>query len=443
MTFKSCCRVLTVLLLSINYLGAQDSISDIGVVPGGALPSDDTKPKFEKPTLPEKQPRRPDESFYFNKKLFFSAKTSAYQATSYFYLNTKTGDTAVDATLGRQLGREFTTMTFNIKTGDGEYFVYTKSPNTMERLVTIAKEGFSFLPDYLDGITDGQYIKDHFKQTGEKSEVGDKGQFPSINYQGDAEDGGAIHMRLSENAGFELNPGNRELVVSVFGLGYIYFGGKTQVITHWQSDDYVAFLESIEDCNYTFNGKRYRTFQEKANEVIGETQSKVKSDFDKERQTLERRQSRAATGSGPTAAIEQQIVNLKKQIVDKQEYMTNHGFSKAKDLSKKEGDYSAMLQAFYSLSAGDDMVEIYLLEAQVASLECDKVIQNRNSSAKDKDIAKRKQICLNERISALQGVMSQLHSIDAAYPDDEKSRSSKKTTIIQSVFIPIMMNPCE
>ena len=443
MTIQSCCRMLTVLLLSISYLGAKDSISDIGTHPGGTLPSDDDKPKFEKPTVPEKQPRRPDESFYFNKKFYFSAKTSSYQATSYFYLNTKTGDTAVDASLGRQLGREFTTMTFNIKTGDGEYFVYTKSPNTMERLVTIAKEGFSFLPDYLGEVTDGQYIKDHFKETGEKSEVGDKGQFPSINYQGDAEDGSAIHLRLSENAGFDLNAENRGVVVSVFGLGYIYFGGKTQVITHWQSDDYVAFLESIEDCNYTFNGKRYRTFQEKANEVVGETQSKVKSDFDKERQSLDQQQSRAASRSGPTAAIEQQIVSLKKQIVDKQEHMTNSGFSKAKDVSKKEGDYSAMLQAFYSLSAGDDMVEIYLLQAQVASLECEKVIQSRNSSAKDKDIAKRKQICLNERITALQGVLSQFQAIDAAYPDDEKSRSSKKTTIMQSVFIPIMMNPCE
>jgi hypothetical protein len=97
-------------------------------------------------TLSKKDPYRLDQTFYFNKKIFFTAKTREVQVQSYFYMNTRNGLTGYDAGLAKQLG------------------------------------------------------KDYFEKNEEKTRVGDKSQYDSEYYQGVDMNGGGMFVLMSDNA---------------------------------------------------------------------------------------------------------------------------------------------------------------------------------------------------------------------------------------------------
>ncbi|MDZ7604456.1 MAG: hypothetical protein U5K79_02480 [Cyclobacteriaceae bacterium] len=65
----------------------------------------------------DKSEYRLDQDFYFNKKIYFTAKTREVQLSSYFYLNTKNGMTGYDIDVAKQLGKDYTNMEFAIQTG--------------------------------------------------------------------------------------------------------------------------------------------------------------------------------------------------------------------------------------------------------------------------------------------------------------------------------------
>ncbi len=59
----------------------------------------------------------------------------------------------------------------------------------------------------------------------------------------------AIAKMYFQMEDFNMNPDNRMLITSFFGLGYIYFNGTTKLITGWESDNYVVRIDHIEDIN--------------------------------------------------------------------------------------------------------------------------------------------------------------------------------------------------
>jgi hypothetical protein len=443
-------RYFAILLLTFSWAinMAQDpAITDPEVIPpmGDKIKLFGVKPA-------EKSEYRLDQDFYFNKKIYFTAKTREVQLSSYFYLNTKNGMTGYDIDVARQLGKDYTNMEFAIKLDDGNIFMYQRYPKTNEKIASIVREGPGFLPQYLEDATSVEYFKDYMERTGEKTTVGDKSQYISVRYQGVNMEGGHMFALMSDNAGFNMNPDNKLLILSFFGLGYIWFEGKTKLITGWESDDYVARLERIEDTNFFFDGKPYKSFQQKADAEINKFEVSTKSGFSKEKEQIERQEQAlnnrsAARSSRPEdvqrQAIDREIVAIKKQILEKKEQLTGSAASKASEVSKKQGDIDVTNKKLHEFMGGNDLLEIMMLESKLEKLDGEKKLLNPAASEKDKVAANQKVNCAQQRMNLIDQIYIEYQAIDSKYPEDEYQRFIQKMNIMNTQLMPAMQTVCK
>ncbi len=400
----------------------------------------------------EKSEYRLDQDFYFNKKIYFTAKTREVQIASFFYVNTKNGMTGYDIDVAKQLGKDYTNMDFAIKLDDGNIFMYQRYPKTNEKIASIVREGPGFLPQYLEDANDVEFFKDYLERTDVKTTVGDKSQFLSSFYQGVNMEGGHMFALMSDNAGFNMNPNNKLLILSFFGLGYIWFEGKTKLITGWESDGYVSRLERIEDTNFFFDGKPYKSYQQKADAEINKFEVSTKSSFSKEKEQIERQEQAinnrsAGRSSRPEdvqrQAIDREIVAIKKQILEKNEQLTGSASSKASDVSNKQGDIDVSNKKLHEFMGGNDMLEIWLLQSKLEKLDGEKELLNPAASDKDKVAANQKVKCARQRINLINRIYADYQAIDNKYPEDEYQRFIQKMNIMNTQLIPAMQTVCK
>ena len=400
----------------------------------------------------DKSEYRLDQDFYFNKKIYFTAKTREVQLSSYFYMNTKNGMTGYDIDVAKQLGKDYTNMDFAIKLDDGNIFMYQRYPKTNERIASIVREGPGFLPQYLEDANDVEFFKLNMEYTGDKAVAGDKNQFASKIYQGVNMEGGHMFALVSDNAGFNMNPDNKLLILSFFGLGYIWLDGTTKLITGWESDNYVARLERIEDTNFFFDGKPYKSFQQKADAEINKFEVSTKSSFSKEKEQLDRQEQainnrQSSRSSQPEVArrqaIDREIVDIRKQILEKKEQLTGSAASKASEVSKKQGDLDVANKKLHELMGGNDMLEIWMLESKVEMLEGEKTLLNPAASEKDKRGAHQKVNCAERRLHLINGIYKEYLAIDNKFPDDEYQRFIQKMNIMNTQLIPALQTVCK
>lgn len=400
----------------------------------------------------DKSEYRLDQEFYFNKKIYFTAKTREVQLTSYFYLNTKNGMTGYDIDVAKQLGKDYSNMDFAIKLDDGNIFMYQRFSKTNEKIASIVREGPGFLPKYLEDANSVEFFKDYMERTGEKTTVGDKSQFLSVRYQSVNMEGGHMFALISDNAGFNMNPDNKLLILSFFGLGYIWLEGKTKLISGWESDGYVSRLERIEDTNYFFDGKPYKSYQQKADAEINKFEVSTKSSFSKEKEQIERQEqalnNRSASRSSrpediQRQAIDREIVAIKKQILEKKEQLTGSAASKASEVSKKKGDIDTMNKKMHEMLGGNDMLEIWLLESKLEKLDGEKKLLNPAASDKDKVAANHKVNCAQQRMNLIDQTLAEYQAIDSKYPEDEYQRFIQKLDIMNTQLMPAMQVLCK
>lgn len=400
----------------------------------------------------DKSEYRLDQEFYFNKKIYFTAKTPEVQLSSYFYMNTKNGMTGYDIDVAKQLGKDYSNMDFAIKLDDGNIFMYQRFVKTNEKIASIVREGPGFLPQYLEDANDVEFFKDNMEQTGDKTTVGDKSQFVSSFYQGLNMEGGHMFALISDNAGFNLNPDNKLLILSFFGLGYIWLDGKTKLITGWESDGYVSRLERIEDTNFFFDGKPYKSYQQKADAEINKFEVSIKSSFSNEKEQIERQEQAinnrsAGRSSRPEdiqrQAIDREIVAIKKQILEKKEQFTSSAASKASEVSKKQGDIDVTNKKMQELMGGNDMLEIWLLESKLDKLNGEKKLLSASASEKDKVEAQQKVNCAQQRINLINRIYADYLAIDNKYPEDEYQRFIEKMNIMNTQLMPAMQTVCK
>jgi|GEM_PF-4372232 len=401
---------------------------------------------------PEKSEYRLDQDFYFNKKIYFTAKTREVQLSSYFYMNTKNGMTAYDIDVAKQIGKDYTNMDFAIKLDDGNIFMYQRYPKTNERIASIVREGLGFLPQYLEDANDVEFFKLNMEYTGDKAVAGDKSQFASKIYQGVNMEGGHMFALVSDNAGFNMNPDNKLLILSFFGLGYIWLDGITKLITGWESGNYVARLERIEDTNFFFDGKPYKSFQQKADAEINKMEASVKSAFDKEKEQLDRQEQsinnrRSARSSHPEdtrrQAIDREIVAIRQQLLEKKKQLSGSVASSASEVSKNEGNIDISNKKLHELMGGNDMLEIWMLESKVEMLEGEKTLLNPSASEKDKRRANQKVNCAERRLHLINGIYKEYLAIDNKFPDDEYQRFIQKMNMMNLQLIPALQTVCK
>ncbi|MHA7129029.1 zinc ribbon domain-containing protein [Algoriphagus namhaensis] len=425
-------------------------------VPQGLKEKSD-KDKFQFLESSLKSPYTLTQEFFFNKKFYFTAKTSEIQVDSYFYLNTKNGLFGIDKDLAEQLRQQkgselFNEMDFAIELESGEFFTYTTRQRTGDQIAMITYKVLSYLPDYLEGISEPEFFKDFMERDGNKTYVGDKSQFPSESFQGvNLEVGGHLLAWFSKNTDFQMNQENRRLILSPFGIGYVFFENQTYLVTGWESDDYVSRLEKIEDVNFTFRGKDYTPLQEKIEVKITETEEKIDAARAKEADALARQEAaasqRLATASPAgtdvrRAEIDLEIVEIKKQILEKKKTLESKAIGKSKEFSKKQGSLESAKEGMEAMFEGNEFVEIQKLELKESILKDEKALLGNSLDARERD-AKQKSIDCQKRLLAIfEGIYDKFTEIDRNFGSDRQQVFLHKMNVYTQELTPTMSNPC-
>ncbi len=425
-------------------------------IPSGFREKED-KDKFQLQETSLKSPFTLDQEFYFNKKFYFTAKTSEVQVDSYFYMNTKNGLIGIDKDIAEQLKQQkgselFNEMDFSIRMETGEFFTYMTRQRTGDKIASITREILSYLPDYLDGVSEPEFFKDYMERDGNKTYVGDKSQFPSESFQGvNLGEGGHMLAWFSKNTDFQINPQNRTLILSPFGIGYVFFENQTYLVTGWESDDFVSRLEKIEDVNLTFNGKEYTPLQQKVEEKITETEEKIDAARTKEEESLVRREAEArarlATASTEgnsvrRAQIDVEITEIKKQILEKRKILEQKAISKGKEVSKKQGSLESAKKSVEEMFEGNEFVEIQKLELKESILKNEKSLLSNSLNAKDRDFKQKEIDCQKRLLGIFESIYDKFIAIDRQYGDNLEQVFLQKMNVYNQELTPIMANPC-
>ncbi|MFL0681897.1 MAG: hypothetical protein ACJLTB_01515 [Algoriphagus aquaeductus] len=425
-------------------------------VPQGFKEKSD-KDKFLIQEISLKSPFTLDQEFFFNKKFYFTAKTSEVQVDSYFLMNTKNGLIAIDKDIAEQLKQQkgsalFNEMDFSVRMETGEFFTYSTRQRTGDKISSITREMLSYLPDYLDEVSEPEFFKEYMERDGNKTYVGDKSQFPSESFQGvNLGEGGHMLAWFSKNTDFQINPENRALILSPFGIGYVFFENQTYLVTGWESDDFVSRLEKIEDVNITFNGKDYTPIQQKMEEKIVETGEKMDAARAKEADALARRereaQQRLATASSNgndvrKAQIEVEITEIKKQILEKRKTLESKAISKSKDFSKKQGSLESAKESMEAMFEGNEFVEIQKLELKESILKDEKALLGNSLDSRERDTKQKSIDCQKRLLAIFEGIYDKFTAIDRQYGADPQQVFLKKMNVYNQEMTPVLTNPC-
>ncbi|PZV78578.1 hypothetical protein CLV31_1167 [Algoriphagus aquaeductus] len=415
------------------------------------------KDKFLIQEISLKSPFTLDQEFFFNKKFYFTAKTSEVQVDSYFLMNTKNGLIAIDKDIAEQLKEQkgsalFNEMDFSVRMETGEFFTYSTRQRTGDKISSITREMLSYLPDYLDEVSEPEFFKEYMERDGNKTYVGDKSQFPSESFQGvNLGEGGHMLAWFSKNTDFQINPENRALILSPFGIGYVFFENRTYLVTGWESDDFVSRLEKIEDVNITFNGKDYTPIQQKIEEKIVETGEKMDAARAKEADALARRereaQQRLATASSNgndvrKAQIEVEITEIKKQILEKRKTLESKAISKSKDFSKKQGSLESAKESMEAMFEGNEFVEIQKLELKESILKDEKALLGNSLDSRERDTKQKSIDCQKRLLAIFEGIYDKFTAIDRQYGADPQQVFLKKMNVYNQEMTPVLTNPC-
>lgn len=443
-------RVSLFLLFSLIFHFSQAQ------VPQGFKEKSD-KDKFLLQEISLKSPYTLDQEFFFNKKFYFTAKTSEVQVDSYFLMNTKNGLIAIDKDIAEQLKEQkgsalFNEMDFSVRMETGEFFTYSTRQRTGDKISSITREMLSYLPDYLDEASEPEFFKEYMERDGNKTYVGDKSQFPSESFQGvNLGEGGHMLAWFSKNTDFQINPENRALILSPFGIGYVFFENRTYLVTGWESDDFVSRLEKIEDVNITFNGKDYTPIQQKIEEKIVETGEKMDAARAKEADALARRereaQQRLATASSNgndvrKAQIDVEITEIKKQILEKRKTLESKAISKSKDFSKKQGSLESAKESMEAMFEGNEFVEIQKLELKESILKDEKALLGNSLDSRERDTKQKSIDCQKRLLAIFEGVYDKFTAIDRQYGADPQQVFLKKMNVYNQEMTPVLTNPC-
>lgn len=443
-------RVCLSLLFSLIFHFSQAQ------VPQGFKEKSD-KDKFLIQEISLKSPFTLDQEFFFNKKFYFTAKTSEVQVDSYFLMNTKNGLIAIDKDIAEQLKEQkgsalFNEMDFSVRMETGEFFTYSTRQRTGDKISSITREMLSYLPDYLDEVSEPEFFKEYMERDGNKTYVGDKSQFPSESFQGvNLGEGGHMLAWFSKNTDFQINPENRALILSPFGIGYVFFENQTYLVTGWESDDFVSRLEKIEDVNITFNGKDYTPIQQKIEEKILETGEKMDAARAKEADALARRereaQQRLATASSNgndvrKAQIEVEITEIKKQILEKRKTLESKAISKSKDFSKKQGSLESAKESMEAMFEGNEFVEIQKLELKESILKDEKALLGNSLDSRERDTKQKSIDCQKRLLAIFEGIYDKFTAIDRQYGADPQQVFLKKMNVYNQEMTPVLTNPC-
>ena len=443
-------RVSLFLLVSLIFHFSQAQ------VPQGFKEKSD-KDKFLLQEISLKSPYTLDQEFFFNKKFYFTAKTSEVQVDSYFLMNTKNGLIAIDKDIAEQLKEQkgsalFNEMDFSVRMETGEFFTYSTRQRTGDKISSITREMLSYLPDYLDEVSEPEFFKEYMERDGNKTYVGDKSQFPSESFQGvNLGEGGHMLAWFSKNTDFQINPENRALILSPFGIGYVFFENRTYLVTGWESDDFVSRLEKIEDVNITFNGKDYIPIQQKIEEKIVETGEKMDAARAKEADALARReretQQRLANASPNgnavrRAQIDVEITEIKKQILEKRKNLESKAISKSKDFSKKQGSLESAKESMEAMFEGNEFVEIQKLELKESILKDEKALLGNSLDSRERDAKQKSMDCQKRLLAIFEGIHDKFTAIDQQYGADPQQVFLKKMNLYNQELTPILANPC-
>ncbi|MCB0451149.1 MAG: hypothetical protein KDC97_13625, partial [Confluentibacter sp.] len=326
--------------------------------------------------------------------------------------------------------------------------MYSSRLSNHEKIARILKKNiFDFVPETITNTNTTEFFKDHFKASENKTTTGDKSQFNAILYEGINLESEHIFCLISDNSDANLNPEQHALILSYFGIGYIYSNGKTKLLAGWESDEFISRLDKIEDTNFTFNGKPYNTFQEKYDAEINKIETSTKTDFEEEKKQLERREQQLHS-KNPSKNLEKNkldndIIEVKKIIVTKRKSLTDKAQSKVLEVSKKQGNLETLNSNMYSTIGGKDLIEVFQLESKLEELEASKKLLNPSLKAKDKTNAELQIVCAKKRQLVLNAILEDYNAIDNKFGINSQQGFLKKMELINTKLTPALQNRCK
>ena len=189
------------------------------------------------------------QSYTFNTKGTFriTSKTEG-SATSYFYLNTKTGLSGQDTQALQAMAKE------NI---EGEVFSVIEYGKKIKQYVKVEGKKYVIeMPLAKENYTADQFWKD-FKKTGKRQTFG---KYAAVEYTGIAE-GRQISVWLSEKI-YNLDGKKQGGIIGLYGLGYLYNPSEKTyyLLVHFKdpAEEAEITLLDIVPFSKTFNSQGYQ-----------------------------------------------------------------------------------------------------------------------------------------------------------------------------------------
>ncbi|MDR7129768.1 BMFP domain-containing protein YqiC [Algoriphagus sp. 4150] len=197
-----------------------------------------------------------DGPFTFDRKISFLVSGADGSFNSYFYLNTQTGYSMMDAQAHKQWIPTGEGKTVQIMTHTGDFYSYIDSREGKYSMKM--SSGF----DGLDIMLMANSLEQEgFRRTGKKVNKGSGVPFTRAEYSGKDSDGNAVSLWLSDPLDIRLDNNKTYLLTGHFGLGYFTDRKTLQnyMVTGIESKDGSIFITANEKSNASFSGKGYTT----------------------------------------------------------------------------------------------------------------------------------------------------------------------------------------
>jgi len=369
--------------------------------------------------------------FTFNKKIGFSVNSPEGDLVSYFYLNTKNGNSMMDwKGLKEMLTETVEGEMTQIKNSNNDFYQYTKSSEGNFAMKMGSGQSM-VVHDLQTGMLSKQFFKT-FKKTGNK--VGKVGgnKYPRVKYSGVFE-GKKMSIWLSHPQEILIDTKFTYSISGYWGLGFIASPtGKTYMITGIEGEGVSIFMNYIENTSANFSGKGYKPMGEMMGQAMAQNSVEMNA-------AMQQMYAEANAEEDPKLKQLklQQIEQTEKLLKNANSNATN--FSQTSDLQDapfvKDANSEDAMVNYYNmmLTSLDQSFREHQLGLKEAQENNDAKSTNRYTCLIN---------CTSNEKNRLEKVKAQHIKILSQYKNDEEKRDEKINQLMETQGMP-MACECE
>lgn len=369
--------------------------------------------------------------FTFNKKIGFSVNATEGDLVSYFYLNTKNGNSMMDwKGLKEMLTETVEGEMTQIKNSNNDFYQYTKSSEGNFAMKMGSGQSM-VVHDLQTGMLSKQFFKT-FKKTGNK--VGKVGgnKYPRVEYSGISE-GKKMSIWLSHPQEILIDTKFTYSISGYWGLGFIASPtGKTYMITGIEGEGVSIFMNYIENTSANFSGKGYKPMGEMMGQAMAQNSAEMNA-------AMQQMYAEANAEEDP------KLKQLKLQQIEQTEKLLKNANSNATNFSQTSDLQDAPFVK--DTNSEDAMVNYYnmmltSLDQSIREHQLGLKEAQENNEAKSTNRYTCLINCTSNEKNRLEKVKAQHIKILSQYKNDEEKRDEKINQLMETQGMP-MACECE